>query len=232
MKWCVIVPAYEARASIAAVVQELVRDLPPIAPGGLLVVDDGSTDGTGDAARAAGADVLVHPRNRGKGAALLTGLEEARARGFEAALTVDADGQHPGTSARALLEAAGDDPEALVLGVRDLAGAGAPRANRFSNGISNFFLSRFAGRPLGDTQCGLRRYPVAKTLELAPRAAGYALEAEVILLAVGAGVRVVEVPVVVRYPPEEERVSHFDPVKDPARIIAVVLRTVFGNVQR
>jgi len=214
------------------VLDELVRELPQLASReALLVVDDGSTDGTADVARAFGATVLVHPQNRGKGRALLTGLAEARARGYEAALTVDADGQHPGASARVLLEAS-DDPGALVLGVRDLAGAGAPRANRFSNGISNFFLSRFAGRSLGDTQCGLRRYPVERTLELAPRAAGYAFEAEVILLAVGAGVPVLQVPVAVRYPPEDERVSHFDPVRDPARIIAVVLRTVFANVQR
>jgi hypothetical protein len=148
------------------------------------------------------------------------------------ALSVDADGQHPGASARAVLEAAPDNPDALVLGVRDLARAGAPGPNRLSNAISNFFLSLFAGRPLGDTQCGLRRYPVRRTLELAPRAAGFAFEAEVILLAAAAGVPIVEVPVPVHYPPQEERVSHFDPLRDPARIIAVVLRTVLANVQR
>jgi glycosyltransferase involved in cell wall biosynthesis len=169
--------------------------------------------------------VVAHGRNRGKGAALVTGLATARARGFDVALTVDADGQHPAASARAVLHGA-SDRRALVLGVRDLARDGAPRANRFSNGVSNFFLSRFTGVPLSDTQCGLRRYPVAETLALGARAEGYAFEAEVILRAVQAGIELAQAPVAVVYPPERERVTHFDSVRDPARIIGVVLRTL------
>jgi hypothetical protein len=140
-------------------------------------------------------------------------------------LTVDADGQHPATSAREIL-CADAPPEALVLAVRDLAREGAPRANRFSNTISNFFLSRFARRPLADTQCGLRRYPVEATLALDARANGYAFEAEVLLRAARRGVPIHEKAVHVVYPPERERRTHFDSVRDPARIIACVLMTL------
>ena len=219
---CVLVPAFQAEGTLPAVLADLAAELPNIP---IFVVDDGSTDGTSDVARAAGATVLRHATNRGKGAGLATGLRAAKAAGWTVAVTVDADGQHPAAEARAVLFA-DDDPNALVLGVRDLAAAGAPRANRFSNAISNHFLSRFAKRPLRDTQCGLRRYPVDGTLALGARAEGYAFEAEALLLAARTGVRVVERPVRVVYPAEAERTTHFDSVRDPMRIVAVVLRTL------
>ena len=200
---CALVPAYQAERSVAGVVSGLRAALPELE----------------------GAIVVSHGENRGKGAALRTGLREARARGFRVALAVDADGQHPAASARAVLEAS-DDPRALVLGVRDLLRDGAPRANQISNGISNFFLSRFAGRPLRDTQCGLRRYPVRETLALGARADGFAFEAEVILRALSAKLPVVEVPVSVVYPSRDERRTHFHNVRDPASIVGTVVRTV------
>jgi glycosyltransferase involved in cell wall biosynthesis len=221
------VPAYQAGKTIAAVLADLRRAMPDVCAreGALVVVDDGSSDGTGETAAREGAHVIAHAVNRGKGAALATGLGYARDRGFDVALAVDADGQHPAESARAVLEAS-DDARALVLGVRDLVRDGAPRANRFSNGISNFFLSFFTSVTLADTQCGLRRYPVNESIALGARAEGYAFEAEVILRAVAAGMPVVQVPIDVIYPPEEERVSHFDRLRDPARIVGVVVRTL------
>jgi hypothetical protein len=123
---------------------------------------------------------------------------------------------------------AGDDPRALVLGVRDLMRDGAPSSNRFGNRVSNFFLSLFSGRALLDTQCGLRRYPVAETLQLATRADGYAFEAEVILRALAAGMPVLEVPVAVVYPPPDETRTHFRSVRDPTLIVGTVVRTVLG----
>jgi glycosyltransferase involved in cell wall biosynthesis len=221
---CVIVPAYQAAASLGAVIDDLAETL-SCERTSILVVDDGSTDDTATIAAKAGAHVVRERVNRGKGVALVRGLEEARSLKFEVALTVDADGQHPARSAAELLRAS-SDPRDLVLGVRDLVKDGAPPKNRFSNGVSNFFLSAFSGRPLRDTQCGLRRYPVETTLALGGRAAGYAFEAEILLRAIAGGVRIVEHPIDVVYPPEHERVTHFDSVRDPMRIIAAVLRTL------
>jgi glycosyltransferase involved in cell wall biosynthesis len=217
---CAIVPALDAAATVGAVVDDLRESLAvPV-----FVVDDGSTDATGYVAAAHGALVLRHDRNRGKGAAILTGLVEAQRRGFRTAVTVDADGQHPGDSARTVL-AGNEDPRTIVLGVRDLVRDGAPKSNRFGNAVSNFFLSAFGGRRLSDTQCGLRRYPVGETLALPTRARGYAFEAEVLLRAIAAGLPLVEMPVRVVYPPPGQRVTHFHSFRDPARIVAVVVRT-------
>jgi glycosyltransferase involved in cell wall biosynthesis len=223
-KPCVVVPALDAAETIDQVLDDLSASLGlPI-----IVVDDGSTDGTQDRARARGACVLRHEQNRGKGAAILSGLREAARRGFEMAVTADADGQHPGSSARMVLEGATNtnNGRALALGVRDLARDHAPRLNRFGNGVSNLFVSLFAGKRLHDTQCGLRSYPVAETLALCPRSQGYEFEAEVVLRAVAAGLPIVEVPVRVLYPPDGLRRTHFRTARDPARIVATVVTTV------
>ncbi len=222
MRACAIVPAYDAESTAGAVVGELLALWPEPA---VFVVDDGSRDGTARVAAQAGARVLVHAQNRGKGAALRTGMAAAASAGFDVAVTVDADGQHPAAEARRLLDADAD-PRALLLGTRDLSLAGAPRANQISNRISNFFLSFFSRRALADTQCGLRRYPLPLTLALAGRDDGYAYEAEIILRALAARVRLVEVPVRVIYPPAGERVTHFDSVRDPARIVVRVVKTL------
>lgn len=198
---------------------------------GVIVVDDGSRDGTAERAREAGATLLVHAENRGKGAALRTGFREARRRGADAVVSVDADGQHPPDEALRLAHHPAPR-EALVLGVRDLVRDGAPRSSRFSNGFSNVVLSGFGGRALSDTQCGLRRYPLPETLLLGALADGYAYEAEVVLRAARLGFPIEEVPIRVVYPPPEERVSHFHVVRDPARIVASVVSTVIAVPRR
>ena len=223
MRSVVVIPAFQAANTIGPLVEELVAIWPQREA--IYVVDDGSTDGTHAHARAAGGRVIRHATNRGKGAALRTGLTAAHREGYEVGVTVDSDGQHPPSEALRLHQHCGD-PQALVIGVRSLRAAGAPRANQLSNQFSNLVLSGFAGRKFWDTQCGLRRYPLGPTLALGAQEQGFGFEAEVLLLAAAAGWPIVETPVRVLYPPAGERVSHFHPVRDPARIVLRVLRTV------
>lgn len=213
-----VVPAYEAAKTIPEVVRGLRR-----VGFDAWVCDDGSTDGTARVAAEAGARVLRHPRNRGKSAALRTLLHAARADAVDAVVTLDADGQHPPDEARRLDDAE-PDRAALVLGVRDLSRDGAPAANKKGNAISNGFLSLFSGRLLADTNCGLRRYPVDATLALGAVGERFTFEAECVLRALRAGVRIVEVPVRVVYP--DDRTTHFDVVRDPTRIVARVVETL------
>ena len=228
MRVVALVPAYEASRTVGAVVRALREAWRAAGLGDeVIVIDDGSRDHTGAAAGEAGAHLIRHPKNLGKGAALRSGLEYLAKLGVDAAISVDADGQHPAEEAAKLAEHPAP-ANALVLGVRDLERDGAPRANQVSNAISNFFLSRFSGARLLDTQCGLRRYPVRATLGLGIGADGYAFEAEAVLRAVRAGWPVEQVPVRVVYPPADERVTHFHVVRDPARIVVRVLSTLLS----
>ncbi|MBL8719207.1 MAG: glycosyltransferase family 2 protein [Myxococcales bacterium] len=218
---CAVVPALDAARTLAPVLvgaREVVAKV--------LVVDDGSRDDTAALAAANGATVVRHSMNRGKGAALRTGLEWCRAHGYEVALTLDADGQHPPAELARLLSAS-DRASDLVLGIRNLVSAGAPRANQLSNGFSNWFLSTVLHRRLRDTQCGMRRYPVRATLDLGVKEDGFGFETEVLLRAVAAGMPIREVDVQVVYP--VDRTSHFDARRDPWRIVGRVLRTLSGG---
>jgi glycosyltransferase involved in cell wall biosynthesis len=232
LKVAALIPAYQAAPTIEKVVTAFSaaaalcgQNVP------VYVVDDGSTDDTGSLARHAGAYVLQHAKNRGKGAALITGFRTLERQGFDAAVTLDADAQHPVEEALRLAQLPLPQ-DCLVLGVRDLAGAGAPANSQFSNSLSNFFISRFAGIRLNDTQCGLRRYPLPQTLELGLRSPGYELEAEVILRAARARWSIQQTPVLVIYPPKEQRISHFHVVRDPARIVWRVLQTWLSSALR
>jgi glycosyltransferase involved in cell wall biosynthesis len=216
-----LIPAFQASRSLKQVLDDL-RALDP--EGALLVVDDGSTDGTGDIARASGVDVVTHDGNRGKGAALRSGFAWLAERGFQTAVTVDADGQHRAEDA-VMLAKHSAPARAIVLGIRDMARDGAPKASQFSNRFSNFWVSLFAGQPLSDTQCGLRRYPLHATLELGSDARGYGFECEMLVRAARRGISIVEVPVHVIYPPKAERVSHFRVVADPTRIVLRLVHT-------
>jgi len=218
---CAIVPALDAARTLAPVL-EGAREV----VAAVLVVDDGSRDETAAIARAHHAELVRHPMNRGKGAALRTGLEWCRAHGYEVALTRDADGQHPPGELTRLLAASADAGD-LVLGIRNLVAAGAPRANQLSNGFSNWFLSSVLRQRLRDTQCGMRRYPVRATLALGVKEDGFGFETEVLLRAVAAGMPIREVDVRVVYP--LDRTSHFDARRDPWRIVGRVLRTLSGG---
>jgi glycosyltransferase involved in cell wall biosynthesis len=136
----ILIPSYNAGDRLLTVIDELGTLLHArrvSVP--LLVVDDGSSDDSMRGLAERGVTVLRHDENRGKGAALQTGLRWALDQGFTQAVTMDADGQHPADEALALVfhEARGDS---LVLAVRDLARAGAPTANQRSNRFSNNVL--------------------------------------------------------------------------------------------
>jgi glycosyltransferase involved in cell wall biosynthesis len=181
----------------------------------VLVVDDGSSDGSGAAARAAGVEVIAHEHNRGKAAALWTGFRWAWQRGYRRVLTVDADGQHPVSELPAMVVASQAEPQALILGRRDMSVA--PWPNRWGRWCSNMSVWSTCGRWPGDSQTGLRVYPLAGILPLPLLAGGYTFEIEVLVRAVWHGLRLRPIPVQVIYP--ADRVSHFRRCRDNLRAI-------------
>lgn len=214
-----VIPVYNHARNIERVVHEALSSGAPV-----IVVDDGSTDDTRDKVAAlSGATVVRHPTNRGKGAALLTGLAAAGAPPCRArfAITVDGDGQHAPDDARRLLAGLWRDGRlatALVLGNRSgMNQAHVPWTSRAGRRFSGFWIWASGGPWLADSQSGFRIYPVAETLALPTRARRFEFEVEVLVHARRAGLPIREVPVTVAYDPPGGRVSHFRPWRDFGR---------------
>jgi glycosyltransferase involved in cell wall biosynthesis len=195
-------------------VREL-HDLYPRSP--VLVVDDGSQDGSGERARAAGADVIRHPYNKGNGAAVKTGLRNAHT---EWIVLLDADGQHPPAEAARLVEKLGEYD--LVVGARD-ARAEVHWWRAAANGVFNRIASYLAGFPVADLTSGFRaahRGRMLEFLHLFPNGFSYPTTSTLSFLR--AGYNVAFVPVAMRYRAGGE--SKIDPLQDGARFLLILLK--------
>src|SRR4051794_21382659 len=144
-------PCRNGASKIAPVIAELRKTLPNV-----IVVDDGSTDATADAAAKTGAQVFRHEKNRGKGAALITGFREARKQGFAWALMMDADGQHSPADIPTFFAAAEKSHAPFVVGNRMANPKSMPLLRRWTNATMSWLLSNYTRRVLPDTQCGFR----------------------------------------------------------------------------
>jgi hypothetical protein len=215
----IVVPVYNEATTIAAVVTAA------RAYGPVVVVDDGSTDGSAVLAAAAGAAVVRQARRRGKGAALLTGVAAARARGATLVATLDGDGQHRPRDLPRLVRAAAETPGALVIGGRLHDPLALPAGRLAAIRVAGFFVAWITGLPVRDSQCGFRLYPLALLDDVRPRRGGFVLETEVLCQAAARGWPVVEVPVTVLA--RGGRRSRFRPVLDGAAITAyIAARTI------
>ena len=213
-----LIPALECEATVAEVVCGVRAHVSRV-----LVVDDGSTDRTEERAKEAGADVVRHPINRGKGAALRTGFEILSDRGATHVVTLDGDGQHLPEEIPALLRASAAQPGALIVGARPLDPEHVGPLRLFGNRFANRWVEIACGASLPDTQSGLRVYPLRDTLALRCRADRFAFETEVLIRATRAGMPLRSVPVRVYEAPEGEHRSHFRPWSDAARIVLTVI---------
>jgi glycosyltransferase involved in cell wall biosynthesis len=184
----VVIPAYEEAPRIGPVIEAARAHL------AVLVVDDGSTDGTADRARGAGADVLVLERNQGKGAALRAGFRRVLDEGFGAALTLDADGQHDPAEIPAFVTAFATDRPDLVIGRRDFSQM--PPVRRLSNRLGRLALSWAIGQDVPDNQSGYRLVSRRLMEALADsRASGFEFEVEMIARCVANGYALDWVPI-------------------------------------
>jgi glycosyltransferase involved in cell wall biosynthesis len=219
------IPALQAAASIGDVVRRTRAILPE-----LVVVDDGSRDGTGELARAAGAEVIVHERNRGKGAALATAFGALFARGLEAVVTLDADGQHLPEEIPVLLEAAAGGAD-LVLGTRAHLFAEMVAVRRAANRLSSWAISWAAGQPLTDVQTGFRLYTRALVEATGLPETRFDAESAVVVRAARRGFTIVTVPVRLGFA-DGRTTSHFRPLLDSVRIARSVVRARLDAAHR
>lgn len=227
---CVVIPTYNNVGTIADVVKRSQKQCADV-----IVVCDGCTDGTTEVVESiSGIIVVSYTKNEGKGTALKRGFKKALELGFSYAITLDADGQHFPEDIPLLLEANVQNPGALLIGQRKgLDTVERSFGSKFANAFSNFWFCVQTGRRLEDTQTGYRLYPLKKLVGLSLLTSRYEAELELLVFSCWHGVPIVSVPVNVYYPPMEERVSHFRPGADFARISVLntclcILALIYG----
>jgi len=208
-----VVPVYDHAATLRAVVEGLLQLGLPV-----LVVDDGSADAPLDRLAGLPVETLRLERNRGKGAAILYAARRALEEGYDAILTLDADGQHYPSDAPALLKAAFRSWPAVAVGRRDMDVPNVPGSSRFGRAFSNFWVRLECGRRLEDSQSGFRVYPVSMLLETRYLSRRYTFEVEVLVRCAWAGMAIVEHPIRVVYQKGAERISHFRAFRDNLRL--------------
>jgi len=221
---CTIIPAYNSADTLATLLRSL-TDL------GMrtLVVDDGSTDGTASLAQAhesLGISLVSHTHNRGKGAALKTGLAWADQQGFSIAATLDSDLQHSPFDLNDLLTIFELNRLDVLIGSRVHHKDLMPRLRLLGNCFSSFVASRFCRQPIYDSQCGYRIYRLSTCRRMLAelKQPGFAQETEVLLRSAVHGLKIGFAPIQVAYPEAALRGSHFRPVQDTVSITGLFFR--------
>jgi len=175
----------------------------------VMVVDDGSTDGSIDTLAGLDVHIVQHGSNRGKGAAILTAAKACRQLGMTHIATIDADGQHDPVEIRSFIPKVHSEPFSVIVGKRNFKTCNVPGLTKFGRHFSNFWFRLQTGQALGDTQSGFRVYPLVVLENLRLREKRFAFEVEILVKAAWAGVKLQEVDINVFYPTADKRISHF-----------------------
>ncbi len=210
-KVLVLIPAYNEAARIAIVINGASKYLP------VLVVDDGSGDATAQVSRDNGAEVLRYEPNRGKGAALMAGFRYAMEQGYDAVLTLDADGQHDPDEIPLFLEEFSRGAD-LVIGKRDFRKMPFPR--NISNTIGTWSFSNALGQYCPDNQSGYRLHS-RRLVEasLASQETNFEFEVEIIVRCVIAGYQLSWVPIKTIYGDQGSHIRHVRHVLNFYRLV-------------
>lgn len=191
----------------------------------VMVVDDGSTDSTSQRAMDAGAIVIKHVSNQGKGAALRTGFSYIERKGFSALITMDADRQHDYRELPKFIEEFKKNSADIVVGNRMSDTKNMPFVRLYTNRITSFFTSLFLYCRISDTQSGYRliRTEVLRNINLLT--SNFETESEVLIKAGRKGFRIKEIPIKTVYLPNAR--SKIRPLKDTLKFIRLILSSIF-----
>jgi glycosyltransferase involved in cell wall biosynthesis len=215
-KIAALIPAYREAMAIADVVRRTVPHVDLV-----LVVDDGSPDNTAELASCAGAEVIKHTVNQGKGAAMKTGMKTLAERGFDYILLLDGDGQHAPEEIPRFTATARDGSAHVVVGNRFENIKGMPLKRRLVNTLMSRIISNTCGVPIPDTQCGFRMVRSSLVTYIMGSSDHFDFETEMLLLASRAGFRIHSVPVSTIYGSETTKIR---PVQDTIKFIKLMYR--------
>lgn len=211
----ILVPAFNEAKNIARVIDGCQEWGLPV-----VVVDDGSTDTTVSEAERVGATVIKHPENLGKGVGLVTGFNFAEKAGFEAVVTVDADGQHDPKLIGKFLDEYSATGADVIVGSRMHNLKPMPWLRRYTNRTSSLIISKIIGRRITDTQSGFRLVKTRVWLEANPKKPRYAAESELLIEVARRGGTIREVPISTIYAGSK---SKMNPLLDGARFLKLAL---------
>jgi glycosyltransferase involved in cell wall biosynthesis len=212
-----VIPAYQDEKHIGDIVRRTRERLDHV-----LVIDDGSSDQTAQRAREAGAEVIVHDQNRGKGEAIKTGLGQGIGREVGWVILLDSDGQHlPEEIDRFLSAAASATRPTFFIGNRMNDVARMPFIRRVVNRCMSRQISRVCGQRIPDTQCGFRMVHRQMVPELLGGGHRFDYETEVLIIASRKGYRIESVPITTVY---TDQVSKIHPVRDTIRFLKLMWR--------
>ena len=219
VKACVIIPAYNVEKTLPGVIKGAQKYVEKT-----IVVDDGSTDATFTKAKEAGAEVLKHEKNEGKGRALRTGLESALEKGFEQKILMDGDGQHDPNGIPRFLKAAQDPQADIIVGSRMESVRDMPRDRLAVNRIGSFLTSLLARQRISDSQSGYRLVKSRVLKEITLTSQRYDVESEMLIRAGKRGFGIKSIPIKTIY---RQEISHFRKFSDTLRFIKLVLKGVW-----
>ena len=212
-----VIPAYQDEKHIGDIVRRTRDRLDHV-----FVIDDGSSDHTAQRAREAGAEVIVHDHNRGKGEAIKTGLGQGIGREVAWMILLDSDGQHlPEEIDRFLSAAASATRPTFFIGNRMNDVARMPFIRRVVNRCMSSQISRVCGQRIPDTQCGFRMVHRQMVPELLGGGHRFDYETEVLIITSRKGYRIESVPITTVY---TDQVSKIHPVRDAIRFLKLMWR--------
>lgn len=217
----VAVPAFNEAKNIGRLVEQL---LDYITAESILIIDDGSSDGTLEVARSTPARVIAHGTNKGKGEALKTAFRVAQAEGFRGVITIDADLQHDPALIPDFIQLADTGKYDLIVG-RRIRTPNMPLERKLTNYGLSILISLFAGVRIRDTQSGYRWISCDTASRLRLRSCGYELETELLLMAGRLGARIGEIQIPTIY--SEDAKSHIQPLRDTIRMARLIGSSLF-----